>query len=61
MKNKNLFKPLTDTSPMPFGKFKGDKMENVPAKYLLWLYNNDKCFGLVKDYIIDNLQVLEQE
>ncbi len=63
MKNQTLFpvKPLTDTSPMPFGKFKGDKMENVPAKYLLWLYNNNKCFGLVKDYIIDNLQVLEQE
>lgn len=53
--------PLLDTSPMPFGKFKGDKMENVPATYLLWLYNNNKCFGLVKDYIIDNLQVLEQE
>ena len=63
MKNQTLFpvKPLTDTSPMPFGKFKGDKMENVPAKYLLWLYNNNKCFGQVKDYIIDNLQVLEQE
>lgn len=27
---------LTDTDPMPIGKFKGEKMENVPYWHLLW-------------------------
>lgn len=52
---------LNDESLMPWGKYKGDKMENVPAEYLLWLYENDKCSGNVKEYIIDNLNVLEKE
>lgn len=30
---------LTDNSPMPFGKYKGTKLENVPASYLIWLYD----------------------
>lgn len=63
MKQSTLFKeiPLLDTSPMPFGKYKGDKMENVPASYLLWLYDNNKCNDLVKDYIKDNYDVLYHE
>lgn len=32
--------PLTDESEMPFGKHKGEKMKDVPAKYLLWLWDN---------------------
>ena len=27
---------LTDTDFMPFGKFKGTAMANVPASYLAW-------------------------
>lgn len=52
---------LTDTSPMPFGKYKGDDMEDVPASYLLWLYDNNKCNKAVKDYIEDNMDVLKKE
>lgn len=52
---------LTDDSPMPFGKFKGEKMANVPASYLLWIYDNDKCSKEVKVYIKDNFDVLEAE
>ena len=52
---------LTDDSLMPWGKFKGSKMENVSPTYLLWLYNNNKCSGDVKAYIKDNLDVLEKE
>ena len=33
-------KSLTDDSLMPFGKYKGVKMEKVPASYLHWLWNN---------------------
>jgi uncharacterized protein (DUF3820 family) len=52
---------LNDNSPMPFGKYKGEKMANVPADYLMWLYNEIKCNKDVRDYIEDNLDVLEQE
>jgi hypothetical protein len=34
---------------------------HVPAEYLIWLYDNDKCFGDVKDYIIENMDVLKSE
>ena len=52
---------LTDESAMPFGKFKGCKMANVPASYLLWLYNNNKCNYAVKTYIESNIDVLKLE
>ena len=52
---------LTDESLMPFGKYKGTKMANVPADYLVWLLNNGCNVGLVADYIRDNLDVLNAE
>ena len=52
---------LEDSSIMPWGKYKGKEMGNIPADYLLWLYDNEKCSGDVKDYIEDNLSVLKQE
>jgi uncharacterized protein (DUF3820 family) len=52
---------LYDDSPMPFGKYKGDKMENVPASYLIWLYDENKCNNYVRKYIEDNLDVLKEE
>lgn len=52
---------LTDESPMPWGKYQGDKMANVPASYLIWLYDNNKCRGDVKAYIRDNYSVIKQE
>ena len=52
---------MTDESLMPFGKFKGEKLANVDASYLIWLYENNKCFGELKAYIKDNLDVLQSE
>jgi uncharacterized protein (DUF3820 family) len=47
---------------MPWGEHKNKKMCNVPASYLLWLYDNNKCGqGDVKEYIKDNLEVLKKE
>ncbi len=52
---------LTDYDRMPFGKHKNEKMANVPAGYLMWLYNENKCNQEVRDYIEDNLDVLKEE
>lgn len=52
---------MNDNSVMPFGKYKGEKMANVPADYLLWLYENNKCYGEIKQYIKDNLEVIRTE
>ena len=52
---------MNDNSVMPFGKYKGEKMANVPADYLLWMYENGKCYGEIKEYIKDNLQVIQTE
>jgi len=52
---------LNDNSLMPWGKHKGDKMANIPAYYLIWLYDSGKCYSDVLRYIQDNLDDLRQE
>lgn len=52
---------MNDESIMPFGKYKGEKMANIPPDYLIWLYDNGKCYGEVRKYIADNLDVLKSE
>lgn len=59
---------LTDNDIMPFGKYRGEAMANVPASHLLWLkekFEKDGAYGrdgkLVNQYIKDNLEVLQIE
>ena len=59
---------LTDESKMPFGKHSKTKtkMANVPARYLLWMYNQPgKPRGAeaeaVRNYTIENLDALKKE
>lgn len=51
----NKLLPLDDESPMPWGKYKGDKMENVPENYLKFMYDSEKVDSRVKDYINEYL------
>jgi len=46
---------------MPWGKYKGKAMINVPADYLMWLYRENKVSEEVLDYINDNWMVLLKE
>ena len=49
---------------MPFGKYKGQKMQDVPASYLHWLWTQGKEHDKqcpVADYIRRNKPLLEQE
>ncbi len=57
---------LTDDSLMPFGKFKGTPMVDVPAWYLLYLHENkqnstSETSRKVHAYIEDNLVLLKRE
>lgn len=52
---------MDDQTPMPFGKYKGRKMKDVPADYLLWL-RDQKCQNReVSEYIEENLSALQKE
>lgn len=51
----------TDTTLMPFGKYKGKAMANVPAAYLMYLYENGLTHEGVRGYINDNLDGLRKE
>lgn len=52
---------MDDNSIMPFGKYKGEKLANVPAGYLLWLFDNGKAYGQLRDYIHENHDAIELE
>ena len=49
---------LNDNSLMPFGQHKGKKMIDVPAPYLLWIYEQN--FDVMV-YIRENMEVLRKE
>lgn len=48
---------------MPFGKHKGQDMENVPASYLLWLFEQDwiSQWPDVKGYIDKNTAGIKKQ
>jgi len=52
---------LEDESVMPYGKYQGKKMKDVPASYLIWLFEYGKCNWEVRGYIVENLDVLREE
>jgi uncharacterized protein (DUF3820 family) len=52
---------LTDTDKMPYGIHKDKNMEDVPADYLLYLFDSGKCSKAVQDYVIENKEVLKKQ
>ena len=53
---------LTDQSLMPFGKHKDKKMANVPAEYLLYIFENfDNLHDNMIEYIKENYEGLTEE
>lgn len=48
-------KPFIDDDIMPFGKYKGMRMIEIPDDYLIWLYKNTELHeGGIKAYIEEN-------
>ena len=58
---------MKDTDLMPFGKYKGKPMSDVPASYLIWLRDDAKAKGSrisdprVAEYIKNNWTCLLSE
>jgi uncharacterized protein (DUF3820 family) len=55
---------LTDLDPMPFGKYKGQPMQDVPADYLHYLWHKGlkhERNSLVAVYIRANLNAIKKE
>lgn len=59
---------MKDTDIMPFGKFKGKEMIDIPAKYLLWLDSVNGPYSAARanykevfEYIDDMKEVLLKE
>jgi uncharacterized protein (DUF3820 family) len=53
---------LSDNSPMPFGKLhKGKPMVEVPASYLFYIYDQGWTRGALKDYILENFEVIKEQ
>lgn len=52
---------ISDNYIMPFGKYKDEKMANIPAEYLVFLYEKGNCFGYVKQYLKENIDTLKAE
>ena len=46
---------LESDSTMPFGKYYGKKMSEIPEHYLIWIYERKKCNWEVRNYIFDNI------
>jgi len=54
---------LTDESIMSFGKHQGKALKDVPASYLMWLYDEPASVGNadLRRYIEENKEVLLKE
>lgn len=52
---------MDDYDLMPFGKYKGYELGDVPAEYLLSILKDGKAKGELKQYIEDVKDILELE
>lgn len=60
---------MNDEDEITFGKYSGTKIKDVPACYLLWLWENgiwrDNTLSQgtdpVREYIVENFNALETE
>lgn len=51
-----------DLDKMPFGKHKGELLQDVPVSYLHWWYHETSCDNIsLKHYIENNINFLKVE
>ena len=61
IKNQPANMEYTDETVLTFGKHKGKTLADVPAAYLIWLYNEGIRDEGLKAYVEDNMQALRKE
>jgi len=47
---------FTDDTIMPFWKFKGKKMKDIPKSYKKWMYDKSLCTGPLRAYLEKNYE-----
>jgi uncharacterized protein (DUF3820 family) len=53
---------FADTDPMPFGKHKGELLQDVPASYLCWLWSKRPITEVkLENYIHNKINALKKE
>jgi len=52
---------VDDNYLMPYGAHKGKKMANIPDDYLIHMYDQDKLWPNLRDYVKRNWDVLADE
>ena len=56
-----IIEELDDDSLMPWGKHEGKRMEDVPDKYLKWIYWKGQIDAPVKLYVEEYLHYFETD
>ena len=46
---------------MKYGKYQGSLLSDLPPQYLLWLHENNKAHGAVRQYIVDNISEIRMK
>lgn len=49
---------LVESDKMPWGKYNKQNIGSVPARYLVHIFDNNMCHGLVKEYIAERIDKL---
>jgi len=52
---------ISEETIMPFGKHSGEKLANVPADYLIYMYDSGKLYGTIRQYVQENEELLRKE
>ena len=58
--NSTIFE-VNHNTVITFGRYKGKKLKEIPAKYMLWLLEKGFLTGQMKKYLRTNAEVLRKE
>lgn len=59
--NDRLGEKITDESVLTFGIHAGRKVGNVPARYLIFLYEQKRLPENLKAYVVENFAALKKQ
>lgn len=51
----DLFDSQTEITEMPFGKYKGTPIADIPDSYLIWLHENVNMNDMLKEAVVNTM------